>query len=91
MKEVNIKPLINLSVAELMVVNCRTWGYLVPTFCRRAQFSWYEYVPVESMQKSRRSHCENCRINSFTYFGLESIKSKKSKVVGGLNNYFSLD
>jgi hypothetical protein len=24
-------------------------------------------------------------------FGLESIKSKKSKVVGGLNNYFSLD
>jgi tripeptide aminopeptidase len=52
MKEVNIKPLINLSVAELMVVNCRTWGYLVPTFFAGHNFHGkYEYVPVESMQK----------------------------------------
>jgi tripeptide aminopeptidase len=52
MKEVNIKPLINLSVAELMVVNCRTWGYLVQHFAGGHNFHGkYEYVPVESMQK----------------------------------------
>jgi hypothetical protein len=34
---------------------------------------------------------KSAELTALPTFGLESIKSKKNKVVGGLNNYFSLD